>query len=127
MGDTIDVTELKEVEDKLPGLRFYGVVATLRANRVGARTGTITMSCEVHDNDLWEMAVEKFEDYKVFSSTTDEMLAALGDALTTTEAEREEAQQKEAKAWAAVEEKDARIAELEAILAEIGVDLGITQ
>lgn len=121
------MTELREVEDKLPGLRFYGVVSSIRANRVGAKTGTITMSCEVADEDLWDMAVAKFEDFKVFSSTTDEMLAALGDALTTTDTELQAAQQREQEAWAVVEEKDARISELEAILASIGADLGITE
>jgi acyl transferase domain-containing protein len=120
MGSTTDVAEA------LPGLRFYGVVAELRANRVGTKTGTITMSCEVHDRKLWEMAVEKFEDFKVFSSTTEEMLTALGDALDATDGELHMARQNEQKALASVQEKEARIKELEGILAVIGVDLGIT-
>ena len=119
------MTALTIVEDKLPGLRFYGVRSEIRSNRVGVRTGTITMLCEVHDEALWEMAVEKFEEFKVFSSTTEEMLSALGDALTSTDTELQEARLREQEAWAAVKEKSARIEELETILASIGADLGL--
>jgi ElaB/YqjD/DUF883 family membrane-anchored ribosome-binding protein len=120
MGNTSDV------EKDLPGLRFYGVVAEERANRVGTRTGTITMSCEIHDKKLWDMAIEKFEDFKVFSSATEEVLSALSDELDTTYEELQEANAKLEEAQATIREKDDKIAELEGILATIGADLGIT-
>jgi ElaB/YqjD/DUF883 family membrane-anchored ribosome-binding protein len=120
MGNTSDV------EKDLPGLRFYGVIAEERSNRVGTRTGTITMSCEIHDKKLWDMAIEKFEDFKVFSSATEEVLSALSDELDTTYEELQEANAKLEEVQATIREKDDKIAELEGILATIGADLGIT-
>ena len=83
------------------------------------------MSCQVHDRELWNLAVDKFEDFKVFSTTTEEIFDALSSALHGADDDLHAAQQREQAALMLVAQKELKIAELEGILASIGVELGI--
>lgn len=111
----------RQVEDKLPGLRFRLIEAT----RQSKSTGIVTLRCEIYDRDLWERAKGHLDGYKVFTSPTEEIIGALGNELDDTanalrDANRVIELQKEE-----LKKRDETIAKLQAVLAQIGVNLGI--
>lgn len=122
------MTELSSAEAKIPGLLFHVTASDLKQS-VGRslQLGTITMRCEVTDKQLWLMAVEKFENFKVFSSTTDEMLAALSYELNSTESQLQMALKREQELLEELQNGTDEIASLRQVLHDIGTELGIEQ
>jgi hypothetical protein len=71
------------------------------------------------------MAVEKFENFKVFSSTTDEMLAALSYELNSTESQLQMALKREQELLEELQNEADEIASLRQVLHDIGTELGV--
>lgn len=119
------MSELSSVEEKTPGLLFHVVVSALKKNTGGVELGTISMQCEVTDRQLWNMAVEKFDNYKVFSSTTEEMLAALSYELNSADSQLQMVLEREQELREELQNKVDEIADLRQILHDIGVNIGV--
>lgn len=120
------MSALDETEERLPGLRFHVVSSALtKSFGGGVRTGTITLRCEVRELELWEMAVEKLNGLKLFSSTTEEMIAALSYELTHTDVRLQEALDREKELLEEISSKEEEVARLRGILRDIGAELGV--
>ena len=120
------MSALEETEDRLPGLRFHVISSDLKKSSGGVlQYGTIVIRCEVFDRELWNMAVERLDGFKLFSSTTEELLSALGSELTHTDTQLQESLDREKELNADIGAKEAEIARLRAILHDIEVDFGV--
>lgn len=120
------MSTLEDTEDKLPGLRFHVLSSSYTANSTGQiHHGCISLKCEVTDKEMWTMAIDKFEGFKVFSSLTEEVQAALGYALDSTDNQLQMALEREKELLKEVLDRDNEIARLQQILHDIGVELGV--
>lgn len=116
---------VNEVENGLRGIRFRVESSELRK-----KAGVITLRCDVHSYDvkLFEACVAKLDGLKIFTGDmVEEVLGALGDALTGKE---EELQSKEAKIeelTEALAAKEEEVARLRSLMRAVGIQLGIEQ
>lgn len=113
-------------EEKLPGIQFSVKDALLGGSGTGVRYGRIELFCVVHDAKLFDMAVEKLDGYRIFSSTAEEVMDALSMELNTVEERLKAHKRLERMLRLQLEEKDAEIAKLKGFFTELEVDLGIT-
>ena len=113
-----------EVIEKLPGLQFRVESSAQGKPTVGgARHGQIHLRCEFTDEKMFEAAVAKLHNFKIFSTLTEELTDALCEALDSTEQTLTQAQEQIVELQHEVSEKDAEIARLRALLRSIEDDL----
>lgn len=126
MGTT-RMANTTEVEKRIPGLRFQVVSSEVMARSTSTfnRVGYVKLRCEFSDRQLWELALDRFKDLKIFSGTTEELLGALGDELNSTDAQLKQARARESALLKELEKQREEVAKLRSTLAEIGVQLGI--
>lgn len=120
MGDPV-----RDVEEKLPGLRFHLVSANLVSSRGGVAIGTVHLKCRVEDVPMWGRAVRALDGLKLFSAMEEEIRGALGDALTEQQVTINGKDALIAEMQLALEEKDEEITKLGGVLSRLGKDLGL--
>jgi hypothetical protein len=120
MGNSGIVTE---VEDRIPGVRFSVSDATRTK-----RAGYVVLRCDVNDVALWDACVAKLNGLKIFSGDlVDEVLGALGGALTDKEEELQAEQQRTLAVQKELEETKAELARLRGLMHSVGMELGIEE
>lgn len=124
MGTTRMGTK-EEVEDQLPGLRFSVDRYSTRSNSLGRLYGNVTLTCEITDKDLWERAIAELDGYKIFSSTTEELFKALGDALDSADGQLAQALSREKALQEELEAERKESERLRGVLARLESELGL--
>ena len=112
---------VKEVEDRLPGVRFR----VDKWERL-KRSGYITLRCEVNDPALFDTCVVKLDGLKIFTGDlVEEVLGALGDALTGKEEELQNKEQEVTQLKQELATTQAELVKLRRLMHSVGVQLGI--
>jgi hypothetical protein len=114
-----------ETKEKLPGIQFAVKDALLGGSGTGIRYGRIELFCTVHDATLFDLAVEKLDGYRIFSSTAEEVMDALNMELNTIEEQLKAHKRLERRLRLQLEEKDTELANLRRFFAEVEDSLGI--
>ncbi len=112
---------VRDVEDKVPGLRF-----SVKESSRAARFGIVTLHCIVNDVEMWDNAVEKLDGLKLFSTTSQEVMDALGEELTLQVKEVGDLGKLMVKLQRELDAQIAKNNEMQAMLTKIGIDLGLT-
>lgn len=113
------------VSEALPSLQFTVKEAALLGTGTGVRYGILVLRCTVRDIPLWEAAVEKMDGYKVFSSTSEEIMDALGMELTETRGVASSLRRMIYRQKNELEDKEQELQKMREFFREIETDLGI--
>lgn len=115
----------EDVEKTLPGLRFTVRGSGKHATPSGKIIGELVLRCEIIDPALWEPAIKKLDGLKIFSTSIEEVLDALGEELNNKEVSLSEEQEKNVELMKSNMALSAEVDRLRVLLSGIGVDLGL--
>lgn len=115
----------EDVVAELPGLQFKVKESTLGGSGTGVRYGHILLYCTVRDPKLFQMASEKLDGYRIFSSTAEEVMDALTSELSSVEDRLQAAKRQERRLLAQLAEKEEELVKLRAFFSTLEADLGI--
>lgn len=114
---------VRQVEDEIHGVRF-----TVDQSTRTKSAGYVVLRCDVNDVKLWEACVAKLDGLKIFSGDlVEEVLGALGGALTDKEEELQAEQQRTLAVQKELEETKAELARLRDLMHAVGMELGIEE
>ena len=118
------MSTLKKLEDGLPGVRFHVVTSEVHMGQTRL-IGKALITCEIDSKEAWDVVVDKLDGLKLFSCPTEELVAAMSDALHEADEHTRSVKIGSMTLEQQLQEKDEEIARLRAVLRSIEVDLGI--
>lgn len=112
-------------EEELPNLQLSVREAVTKQNSQGQYVGTMVLVCVTKSREMFDSAVTHLDGYKMYGSSTEEMIDALARELSETEEASKSLSIQNKLLSRKVKEKDAEIERLHGLLAIVGRDLGL--
>jgi len=110
--------------EELPSLLLEVRESSTAKNKQGMFVGAIQLVCVTRDEGIFDAAVQYLDGYKMYGSTSEEVIQALTAELHDVEETQASLLVRNGLLERRIREKDARIAQLERLLGALGTDLG---
>ena len=110
---------------ELPSLQLEVRESSTSQNKQGMFVGSILLVCVTRDEGIFDAAVQYLDGYRMYGSTSEEVIQALTAELHDVEETQASLLVRNGQLERRLREKERRIAHLERLLSRVGTDLGL--